>query len=58
MTDIYADTTIAVADTYAGQVAARPDRLPFTRTIWRLVFLISLGGVFELYDLLLSETRQ
>ena len=54
MTEIYADTTIAVADTYAGQVAARLDRLPFTRTIWRLVFLISLGGVFELYDLFMT----
>jgi MFS transporter, putative metabolite:H+ symporter len=54
MTEIYADTTFAVADTYAGQVAARLDRLPFTRTIWKLVFLISLGGVFELYDLFMT----
>ncbi|WP_345816841.1 MFS transporter (plasmid) [Paraburkholderia sp. PREW-6R] len=54
MTDIYADTTFPVADSYAGQVAARLDRLPFTRTLWRLVFLISIGGIFELYDLFMT----
>jgi MFS transporter, putative metabolite:H+ symporter len=32
-------------------IAARMDRLPATRTLWRLVALISLGGWFELYDL-------
>lgn len=56
MTSIYADTTTAVgvADSYAGQIASRLDRLPLTRTLWRLVFLISLGGVFELYDLFMT----
>lgn len=39
---------------YAGEVAARLDRLPFTRTLWRFVLLISLGGIFELYDLFLT----
>src|SRR5580704_16788988 len=37
-----------------GQIAARLDRLPFTRSLWRLVLLISLGGAFELYDMFLS----
>jgi MFS transporter, putative metabolite:H+ symporter len=37
-----------------GQIAARLDRLPFSRTIWRYVFLISLGGTFELYDLIMT----
>ena len=40
--------------TSAALIAARLDRLPVTRTIWRLVFLISLGGMFEFYDLFLS----
>ncbi len=39
---------------FAGLIAARLDRLPFSRSLWRLVFLISLGGAFEFYDLFLS----
>jgi putative MFS transporter len=35
-------------------IAARLDRLPFTRSLWRLVFLISIGGAFEFYDIFLS----
>ncbi len=35
-------------------IAARLDRLPLSRTVWRLIFLISLGGAFEFYDLFLS----
>ncbi|MGD0642058.1 MAG: MFS transporter [Roseiarcus sp.] len=34
-----------------ADVAARLDRLPPTRAVWRLVLLISLGGFFEFYDL-------
>jgi putative MFS transporter len=47
------DTT-AAPGAYAAEVAARLDRLPFTRTLWRYVTLISLGGVFELYDLFMT----
>jgi putative MFS transporter len=39
---------------YAGEVAARLDRLPLTHSLWRLVVLISLGGAFEFYDLLMT----
>ena len=39
---------------FASAVAARLDRLPMTRTLWRLVTLISLGGAFELYELFLT----
>ena len=39
---------------FAGEVAARLDRLPMTRSLWRLVILISLGGAFEFYDLLMT----
>jgi MFS transporter, putative metabolite:H+ symporter len=39
---------------FASLIAARLDRLPFTRSLWRLVALVSLGGLFDLYDIFLS----
>jgi putative MFS transporter len=36
----------------AGSIGARLDRLPATRSIWKLVVMLSLGFFFELYDLL------
>ena len=38
----------------AAELAARLDRLPGTRHVWRLVILISLGACFEFYDLFLT----
>ena len=44
------DTTRAT-DAPGFGVNARLDRLPATRSIWMLVFLLSIGGWFEFYDL-------
>lgn len=41
-------------DEYALQVAARLDRLPYSRTAKHFVFLISIGAIFELYDLFMT----
>ena len=38
----------------AGEISARIDRLPATRTVWRAILLLSGGMFFELYDLLFS----
>ena len=31
----------------SAEIAARLDRLPPSRTVWTMVILLSLGGVFE-----------
>ena len=38
----------------AAELAARLDRLPSSRYVWKLVILISLGACFEFYDLFLT----
>lgn len=38
----------------AAAITARLDRLPGSRHIWMLVVLLSIGGCFELYDLLMT----
>lgn len=38
----------------ASDIIARMDRLPVTRSAWILVLLISLGGFFEIYDLVFT----
>ncbi len=41
-------------ETSAATIAARLDRLPSSWAVWRLVVLISLGGCFEFYDLMMT----
>src|SRR6202000_481974 len=41
-------------ETRAAAILARLDRLPGTRHVWMLITLLSLGGVFELYDLFMT----
>jgi putative MFS transporter len=38
----------------ASVILARLDRLPATRHIWLMVTLLSLGGMFEFYDLFMT----
>ena len=38
----------------AAAITARLDRLPASASVWRLVVLLSLGGLFEIYDLFLT----
>jgi putative MFS transporter len=38
----------------ASSITARMDRLPATRQLWLTVLLISLGGFFEVYDLVFT----
>ena len=39
---------------HAAELLARLERLPATRSIWKLVALLSLGGMFEFYDLFIT----
>ena len=43
-----------MSTTTGADLAARLDRLPSSRHVWKLVTLISLGACFELYDLFLT----
>jgi MFS transporter, putative metabolite:H+ symporter len=38
----------------AAAILARLDRLPGTRYVWLLITMLSLGGMFELYDLFMT----
>jgi len=47
-------TMDASGQTRAATILARLDRLPATRHMWQLIALLSLGGLFELYDLFMT----
>ncbi|HEX4192008.1 MAG TPA: MFS transporter, partial [Stellaceae bacterium] len=38
----------------AADIAARLDRLPSSRHVWTMLLLLSLGGIFEFYDLFVT----
>src|SRR6266853_215101 len=40
----------------AAMVSARLDRLPATAYIWKLVILLSLGGLFDVYNIALTAS--
>jgi putative MFS transporter len=44
----------AITRPQAAAILARLDRLPATRHVWMLVVLLSLGGIFEFYDLFMT----
>ncbi|WP_244818366.1 MFS transporter [Caballeronia sp. Lep1P3] len=45
---------VHVGTTPGAEISARMDRLPVARHLWVLVGLISLGGFFEIYDLIFT----
>jgi putative MFS transporter len=47
-------TTDASATARAAAILARLDRLPSTPYMWRMIAILSLGGMFELYDLFMT----
>ena len=44
----------ARSESRAAAILARLDRLPGTRHVWVLITLLSLGGMFEFYDLFMT----
>ena len=46
--------TTLQAQASASAILARLERLPATRHVWLLVALLSLGGMFEFYDLFMT----
>jgi len=43
-----------IAEVATASIAARLDALPRTWPAWRLILLVSLGGCFEFYDLMMT----
>ena len=49
-----AHSTASTVTLDSGSISARLDRLPASRTVWKLIVLLSLGFFFEIYDLLFT----
>ncbi|VVE40650.1 MFS transporter [Pandoraea terrigena] len=49
---IHLSPTMASDGLGVAEISARLDRLPATRTIWKMVLMLSLGYFFEIYDLM------
>src|SRR4030088_3084322 len=49
--EIHAGTGAAAATGGPDEISRRPESLPASSYLWRLVILLSLGGWFEVYDL-------
>src|SRR5215475_8483116 len=47
-------STDTSAKARAATILARLDRLPSTQHVWRMIAILSLGGMFELYDLFMT----
>jgi putative MFS transporter len=43
-----------VANATAADIVARLERLPPSRAVWGLIVLLSIGGCFEFYDLMMT----
>src|SRR5690242_10243516 len=46
--------TAAKAQHTAATIGARMDYIPASRQFWKIIFLVSLGGWFEYYDLIFT----
>src|ERR1700745_4393763 len=47
-------STDGSAKARAATILARIDRLPSAHHVWRMISLLSLGGMFEFYDLFMT----
>ena len=51
---LHSDAVAATSSHTAASIAARMERVPATAYFWKIIFLVSLGGWFEFYDLIFT----
>jgi len=56
MSAVGIDTRLERATSHGGpdEISRRLESLPISPYVWRLVIVLSLGGCFEMYDLLFT----